>query len=90
MKCLFCESATNEYWFSNWCESCRKIKNLSNVYGFDRVLTILEKCCIRDEDQLEKKIKNHKTKLPEDVKEELLDNSYETKVATRSKKKDHN
>ena len=90
-KCLFCESAINEYWFSNWCESCRKIKNLSNVYGFDRVLTILEKCCIRDENQLEKKIKNHKLPtIPADVKEELLDNSYESKVATRSKKKEPN
>ena len=92
-KCLFCESAINEYWFSNWCESCRKIKNLSNVYGFDRVLTILEKCCIRDENQLENKIINHKTpKLPEDIKHELTKSNdlYEHKVATRSKKKEHN
>ena len=86
-KCLFCESASNEYWFSNFCESCRKIKNLANVYGFERVLTILEKCCIRDSSQLENKIKNHKQSLPtvpEDIKEEL------TKVATRSKKKEFN
>ena len=93
MICLFCEKNKNEYWFSNWCESCRKIKNLSNVYGFDRVLTILEKCCIRDENQLEKKIINHKSpNLPEDIKEELSKsaNLYENKVATRSKKKEHN
>ena len=85
MKCLFCESATNEYWFGNWCENCRKIKNLANVYGFERVLTILEKCCIRDENQLENKIINHKeilNTIPEDIKEELTN-----KVATRSKKK---
>tara|TARA_R110000803_G_scaffold149863_1_gene215332 strand:- start:24 stop:287 length:264 start_codon:yes stop_codon:yes gene_type:complete len=87
MKCLFCESAKNEYWFGNFCESCRKIKNLANVYGFDRVLTILEKTCIRNPDQLENKIKNHNHTLktiPEDIKEEL------NKVATRSKKKEHN
>ena len=87
-KCLFCESASNEYWFSNFCESCRKIKNLANVYGFERVLTILEKCCIRDENQLENKIKNHKeilNTIPEDIKEELTN-----KVATRSKKKEYN
>tara|TARA_R110000772_G_scaffold179125_3_gene290557 strand:- start:499 stop:783 length:285 start_codon:yes stop_codon:yes gene_type:complete len=92
-KCLFCESATNEYWFGNFCESCRKIKNLANVYGFDRVLTILEKCCIRDSTQLENKIKNHKETIPlktipEDVKEELTkSNELYTKVSTRSNKK---
>ena len=47
----------------------------------------MKKCCIRDTTQLENKIKNHKQSLPtvpEDIKEEL------SKVATRSKKKEHN
>lgn len=87
--CKFCEKETNEYWFSNWCESCRKIKNLANVYGFDRVLSILEKCCIRNENQLEMKIKNHTNlpTIPEDLKAELNKSSelYE-KPKLRSKK----
>ena len=92
-KCLFCESATNEYWFGSFCESCRKIKNLGNVYGFDRILTILTKTCIRNPEQLENKIKNHKETIqlktiPVDVKEELTkSNELYTKVSTRSNKK---
>tara|TARA_R110000824_G_scaffold118343_1_gene270589 strand:- start:1641 stop:1901 length:261 start_codon:yes stop_codon:yes gene_type:complete len=86
MVCKFCESAPNEYWFSNWCESCRKIKNLANVYGFDRVLTILEKCCIRDENQLEAKIKNHKERLPSIPEELSKSNELYNKPSTRSKK----
>ena len=35
----------------------------NNVYGFDRVLTIMKKCCIRDESQLENKIKKHIKKV---------------------------
>lgn len=60
MGCKFCEKKEVEYWFGNWCEGCRKIKNLGNVYGFDRVLEILEKCCIRNPEQLEKKITTQK------------------------------
>tara|TARA_R110000796_G_scaffold22152_3_gene64494 strand:- start:289 stop:540 length:252 start_codon:yes stop_codon:yes gene_type:complete len=82
MTCKFCETASTEYWFSNFCSNCRKIKNLANVYGFDRVLTILEKCCIRDENQLENKIKNHKQ-----LDEKIGDETYASKVTTRSSKK---
>lgn len=85
MKCLFCESAPNEYWFGNFCENCRKIKNLANVYGFERVLNILTKTCIRDESQLEAKIKSHKERLPS-LPEEL----EPKKVVTRSTKKEFN
>tara|TARA_B110000285_G_C14782625_1_gene449277 strand:+ start:133 stop:297 length:165 start_codon:yes stop_codon:yes gene_type:complete len=54
------------------------------------MLEIMKKCCIRDQEQLENKIKNHKEKLPtipEDVKEELSDNLYDKKPMTRSAKK---
>ena len=57
MSCYFCEKNPREYYVSGyWCNSCRKLKNLGNVYGFERVLEILEKCCIRNPEQLEKKI----------------------------------
>lgn len=59
-KCYFCEKESREYFSGYWCESCRKIKNIGNVYGFERIMNILNKCCIRDENQLECKIKNHK------------------------------
>ena len=51
-----CEKKAVENWFGSFCAECRQIKNLGNVYGFERVLEILKKCCIRDESQLEKKI----------------------------------
>jgi hypothetical protein len=57
--CLWCEKKAKE-WFSNWCAECREQKNLNNVYGFDRVLTIMKKCCIRSELQLENKINKHR------------------------------
>jgi hypothetical protein len=83
MVCCLCEKKSVENWFGSFCSECRQIKNLGNVYGFERVLEILKKCCIRDESQLEKKIDNHKVKG---------DDSYETKSSmthpsTRSQKK---
>lgn len=76
MVCCLCEKKSVENWFGSFCSECRQIKNLGNVYGFDRVLEILKKCCIRDENQLEKKIDNHKTTI--------TDESY---IKTRSKNK---
>jgi len=92
--CRFCESKQVEHWFGSWCSECRQIKNLCNVYGYERVLEILKKCCIRDENQLEKKINNHKEKL-NTIKEELptikeesneTDESYEKPTTRKTKK----
>jgi len=76
MVCVLCEKKSVENWFGSFCPECRQIKNLGNVYGFDRVLEILKKCCIRDENQLERKIDNHK--------KDQSDASYE-KPTTRAK-----
>jgi len=79
-----CEKNSVENWFGSFCPECRQIKNLGNVYGFDRVLEILKKCCIRDENQLEKKIDSHKRS------KSVSDESYETKPShpsTRSQRK---
>ena len=89
MVCVLCEKKPTEAWFGSFCSDCRQIKNLGNVYGFERVLTILRKCCIRDEQQLENKIKNHKERLPsipEGTEEiESSDDLY-TKPKTRKSK----
>ena len=76
MVCCLCEKKSVENWFGSFCTECRQIKNLGNVYGFERVLEILKKCCIRDENQLEKKIDNHKN-----------NNTDESYIKTRSKRK---
>ncbi len=93
MTCKFCESKPVETWFGSWCSECRQIKNLCNVYGYERVLEILKKCCIRNESQLENKIRNHKERLSsiaestEELESKLNDSdeSYE-KPKTRAKK----
>tara|TARA_R110000772_G_scaffold175561_1_gene287301 strand:- start:344 stop:607 length:264 start_codon:yes stop_codon:yes gene_type:complete len=82
--CKFCESKPVENWFGNWCSECRQIKNLCNVYGYERVLEILKKCCIRNENQLEKKIIAHKEKLPTITEEG--DDSYEKPKTRKSVK----
>jgi len=86
--CKFCECKPVEHWFGSWCSECRQIKNLCNVYGYDRVLDILKKCCIRNENQLEKKIIAHKEKLTTIKEENELNSSDELyeKPKTRGKK----
>tara|TARA_R110000822_G_scaffold4402_5_gene18963 strand:- start:3065 stop:3340 length:276 start_codon:yes stop_codon:yes gene_type:complete len=54
--CYFCESEARESYMGSWCSGCRQLKNLCNVYGYERILLILKEVCIRNEDQLEKKI----------------------------------
>ena len=54
--CYFCEKEPRENWTGFWCSNCRQIKNLANVYGYDKVLEILKDCCIRNSDQLDRKI----------------------------------
>jgi len=53
--CYFCEKEARENYLGYYCETCRKIKNIGKVYGYDRIYNILNKCCIRDIQQLEKK-----------------------------------
>jgi len=90
MVCILCEVNSVENWFGSFCKDCRKIKNLGNVYGFPRTLSILTKCCIRDENQLEKKISAHKEKkvslhsIPEEL--EQTDETYEKPTTRKSVK----
>ena len=55
-KCLLCENALNEYWFSSWCVSCRRIKHYISLYH-DRPIQILDSVLSRTEDKQENKIK---------------------------------
>ena len=53
-QCYLCEK---ESCYTTWfCEDCRKIKNIMNVYGKDSVLDILNKTCLRDNKQVGYKI----------------------------------
>ena len=59
-RCYFCDYEDRETWGSYWCKGCREIKNICNVYGYERVLYLLKEVCIRNEDQLERKILSKK------------------------------
>ena len=74
--CGFCEQKPRETWFGSYCVECRQLKNLCNVYGYERVLGILKEVCIRNEDQLERKILAKKIK--NDVKD--IEQAEQSKV----------
>ena len=80
-KCVMCEVNPNQYWGGSFCENCRAIKNLGNVYGYEKILEILKKCCIRNETQIQNKIDIQKKVLDKIVEN---DGSYE-KPTTRGK-----
>ena len=67
--CYFCEQEQRECWSGSWCKGCRQLKNLCNVYGYERILDILKECCIRNPKQLEQKILQSKVK--ENAEEEV-------------------
>ena len=87
--CYLCEK--ERVYTSYFCEDCRKIKNIMNVYGKDDVLSILQTACLRDQTQigykLNKMIKESETKkvikpVKEETKQsiiESLDKKEETK-----------
>tara|TARA_R110000851_G_scaffold191416_3_gene342040 strand:- start:6821 stop:7096 length:276 start_codon:yes stop_codon:yes gene_type:complete len=61
--CSFCEKET--CYTAKFCDiTCRKIKNICNVYGFEEVLEVLNKVCLRNEKQRQYKID---IKLKEDI-----------------------
>ena len=89
--CAFCEKET--CYTQKFCDkTCRKIKNICNVYGFDEVLDVLNKVCLRNEKQRQYKID---AKLKEDIEDykkdkkpdNVGDESYMEKPNMRSKVK---
>ncbi len=68
--CSLCEKET--CYINKFCDkTCRKIKNIANVYGFEEVLEVLEKVCLRNEKQRQYKINE---KLKDEI--EHNDDSY--------------
>ena len=62
-SCYFCEKNPKEYYLGYYCQSCRKIKNILNIYGVEESLNILESVCIRNEEQRKRKINYEKKKI---------------------------
>jgi hypothetical protein len=70
--CIFCEEKEREHWGGSWCAGCRQLKNLCNVYGYERILDILKECCVRNPNQLEAKIRGKKIELSKET--DVIDN----------------
>ena len=67
-NCYLCEQKS--VYLTWFCDDCRKIKNIMNVYGKNELLEILEKTCLRDKQQIGYKIKNIVKKVA--FKDELV------------------
>ena len=80
-NCYLCEKVS--CYTTYFCEDCRKIKNIMNVYGKHELLDILETTCLRNKNQIGYKINTIVKKVSfkpiEETKEEF-------KIITRSKK----
>ena len=63
-----CEKKDRVGYFSYYCEDCRKIKHLLNLYG-ERVHEVLETVLVRPVDKQEHKIKNEINQLEKSIKE---------------------
>lgn len=67
LSCYLCEKET--CYVSKFCDDCRVIKNIMNVYGYKEVRKILERVCIRTEEQRNFKITaENKKKVIKEVK----------------------
>ena len=69
-RCYFCDKAERSYWSSYLCTTCEEIKKITDVYGAERMLDILKTVCLRDEEQLENKVKNLKKKSKITIRDE--------------------
>jgi len=73
--CYMCEKKDRVGYFSYYCEDCRKIKHLLNLYG-DRVNEVLENVLVRPVDKQEHKIKN-------EIKKDIEKKSYSLRSASK-------
>jgi len=73
--CYMCEKKDRVGYFSYYCEDCRKIKHLLNLYG-ERVHEVLETVLVRPVDKQEHKIKN-------EIKKDIEKKSYSLRSASK-------
>mgnify|MGYP003635597657 FL=1 len=70
--CKFCELEVCETWYGNWCEKCRKLKHIINLFKLDKVMSVLSTVLIVDEEKQKEKIK-------EELKSQLHIREYDLK-----------
>mgnify|MGYP003137233809 CR=1 FL=1 len=88
--CYLCEKESVYTTF--FCESCREVKRIMNIYGSEECVNILRRVCIRDPQQREYKITSELKEKPTEVEIKNrhknikgLDGEYEPPT-TRNKK----
>ena len=73
--CYMCEKKERVAYFSYFCEDCRKIKHLLNLYG-DRVNEVLEHVLVRPIDK-------QKHKIVDEIKKDIETKAYSLRSATK-------
>ena len=85
-NCLLCESET--CYVSKWCENCREIKNIMNVYGYKKVNEILKRVCVRNGEQINRKIEIEKETLNKEEEENCENKELNEKIKKQINKND--
>lgn len=60
--CYLCLEKERVSWGSYFCTTCGEIQAIAKAYGWERFVEISQMVCLRDEEQLEHRIKNLKRK----------------------------
>ena len=86
-NCYLCEKV--RVYTTYFCEDCRKIKNVMNVYGAKDVLSIVEHTCLRNQQQIGYKVNDIIKKKKTVDFEKIPATAVEEPILTRcqSKKK---
>lgn len=63
LTCYLCEEET--VLIARFCENCRVVKRIMNIYGAEECKRILESVCIRNGEQRQRKINYEKKKAIE-------------------------
>ena len=62
MLCYLCKEESIKTWTGYFCSNCTHLQDIGKCYGFKRIHDIINTCCVRDESQLERKMKLDKKK----------------------------
>lgn len=84
-NCYYCEEAPRVSYFSYYCEDCAMLRRLLLINSPKKCIDILKRTLTRDDAQLDFKITQEIKKIV-NKDEPLGDDTYASKVITRSKK----
>lgn len=77
MSCYLCRTEYRTNWSGFFCNKCKKIQDLLNIYG-DRVTEVLDEVLVRTSCQQNNKLKN-------EIKKEIVKKEYLLRSKTEVK-----